>query len=450
MTDRGERPGERPERGGSGPAEPLRVAVVGAGVAGLSAAYLLSRRHEVELFEKEARLGGHAHTHTVERAGRVFELDSGFLVYNRRTYPRFVRLLAELGVEGQPSDMSFSVDCRRCRLVYSTRGVSGLFAQRRRILDPSHLRMLADVPRFGRLGRARLDDPAVPDETFGEFLESGGFAGAFARHYMLPLVGAVWSAPAADVRRFAVRPLLRFMHNHGWLDVDPPRWLTIRGGSRRYVEAIATRLGGRVRAGCGVVAVRRAADGVRLLTERGDWRRFDRVVLATHADQALRLLLDPSPEERRLLGAFRYSRNRTLLHTDAAVLPPSPRAWASWNIVTSDCRRDAAPVSLTYHLNRLQSLPGPTQFCVSLNLEREPAPGTVLAEMDYAHPVMDAAAAAAQPALRSLSGQRHTFFAGAHLRYGFHEDGLLSAVKVAAALGCGFDEAADRGEERAA
>jgi predicted NAD/FAD-binding protein len=451
MRDRNGRPAEHRERGESAPAERLRVAVVGAGVAGLSAAYLLSRRHEVELFEKEPRLGGHAHTHSVESAGRVFELDSGFLVYNRRTYPRFVRLLAELGVEGQPSDMSFSLDCRRCRLQYSTRGANGLFAQRRRILDPGHLRMLAEIPRFGRLGRARLDDPAVADQTFGEFLEAGGFAGAFARHYMLPLVGAVWSSPAADVRRFAARPLLRFMHNHGWLDVDPPRWLTIRGGSRRYVEAIATRLGGRLHAGCGVVAVRRAADGVRLLTERGDdWRRFDRVVLATHADQALRLLQDPSPEETRLLGAFRYSRNRTLLHTDASVLPRSPRAWASWNIVTGDCRREAAPVSLTYHLNRLQSLPGPTQFCVSLNLEREPAPGSVLAEMDYAHPVMDAAAAAAQPGLRSLSGQRHTFFAGAHLRYGFHEDGLLSAIKVAAALGCGFDEPADRREERAA
>jgi predicted NAD/FAD-binding protein len=235
------------------------------------------------------------------------------------------------------------------------------------------------------------------------------------------------------VRRFAVRPLLRFMDNHGWLDVDPPRWLTIRG-SRRYVEAIAARLGGRVHTGCGVVAVRRAAEGVDLLTARGEWRRFDRVVLATHADQALRLLLDPSPEERRLLRAFRYAPNRTLLHT-ASVLPRSPRAWASWNVVTSDCRQEAAPASLTYHLNRLQSLPAPRQFCVSLNLEREPAPGSVIAEMDYSHPILDATATAAQPALRRLSGQRYTYYAGAHLRYGFHEDGLVSAIRVAESLG---------------
>jgi hypothetical protein len=267
---------------------------------------------------------------------------------------------------------------------------------------------------------------------------------------MLPLVGAVWSSSSADVRRFSARPLLRFMDNHGWLTIDPPRWWTVRGGSRRYVDAIASRLGDGVHAGCGVLAVRRETDGVQVLTERGEWRRFDKVVLATHADQALRMLEDPSPEETRLLEAFRYSRNRTLLHTDAGVLPRSRRAWASWNMVTADCRREGAPVSLTYHLNRLQSVPGPTQFLVSLNLERDPAPGTVLAEMDYTHPILDATAAAAQPGLRRLSGQRHTFFAGAHMRYGFHEDGLMSGIKVAEALGCAFAAPSAGGAERAA
>jgi len=430
--------------------EGLRIAVVGAGISGLSAAYLLSRRHRVELFEKDRRLGGHAHTHTVEHEGRPFNVDSGFLVYNHRTYPHFSRLLAELGVGGHPSDMSFSVDCRRCRLLYSTRGLNGLFTQRRRVVDPGYLRMLASIPRFNGRARALLGNPGAPERTLGEFLEEGRFEDAFARHFMLPLVGAVWSSSAADVRAFAARPLLRFMDNHGWLDVDPPRWWTVRGGSRRYVEAIAARLGRSVHAGCGVLAVRRETDCVRVLTERAEWRRFDRVVLATHADQALGLLADPSPDEVRLLGAFRYSRNRTLLHTDESVLPRSPRAWASWNMVTSDCRREGAPVSLTYHLNRLQSLPGPTQFCVSLNLEREPAPGTVLAEIDYTHPILDAAAAAAQPGLRRLSGQRHTFFAGAHMRYGFHEDGLMSGMKVAEALGCTFDTPASRRQEHAA
>jgi predicted NAD/FAD-binding protein len=428
----------------------MRVAVVGAGISGLSAAYLLGRRHHVEIFEKEGRLGGHAHTHTVEHEGHVYELDSGFLVYNHRTYPNFVRLLGELGVGGHPSDMSFSVDCHHCRLQYSTRGMGGLFAQRHRAVDPAYLRMLASIPRFNRRARALLDDPAAPDQTLGEFLERGGFPQSFARHFMLPLVGAVWSSSAADVRRFSARPLLRFMDNHGWLNIDPPRWWTIRGGSRRYVEALATRLGRGVHAGCGVLSVRRGPDGVQVLTERREWRRFDKVVLATHADQALALLADPGPEEIRLLGAFRYSRNRTLLHTDASVLPRSRRAWASWNMIMTDCRREGAPVSLTYHLNRLQSVPGPTQFCVSLNLERDPAPGTVLAEMDYTHPVLDATAAAAQPGLRRLSGQRNTFFAGAHMRYGFHEDGLMSGIKVAEALGCSFDTPASAAEEPAA
>jgi predicted NAD/FAD-binding protein len=427
-----------------------RVAVVGAGVSGLSAAYLLARRHHVEIFEKEGRLGGHAHTHTVEVEGHEYELDSGFLVYNHRTYPHFVRLLGELGVGGHPSDMSFSVDCQRCRLQYSTRGIGGLFTQCHRVVDPAYLRMLASIPRFNRRARALLADPAAPDPTLGELLEGGGYPPSFARHFMLPLVGAVWSSSHADVRRFPARPLLRFMDNHGWLDIDPPRWWTIRGGSRRYVESLAARLGRGVQAGCGVVAVRREPDGVRVRTERGEWRRFDEVVLATHADQALGMLEDPSPEEIRLLGAFRYSRNRTLLHTDASVLPRSRRAWASWNMVMADCRREGAPVSLTYHLNRLQSVPGPTQFCVSLNLGREPAPGTVLAEMDYSHPILDATAAAAQPGLRRLSGRRHTFFAGAHMRYGFHEDGLLSGIKVAEALGCPFDAPAVPLEEQAA
>ena len=430
----------------------LRVAVVGGGVSGLSAAYLLSRRHRVELFERDPRLGGHAHTHIVEHQGREWHLDSGFLVYNHRTYPRFVRLLAELGVGGQRSEMSFSVHCRRCRLQYSTRGLNGLFSQRRRALDPGHLGMLRDIPRFNRRARALLDHPEAPDSSLGEFLQEGRFGERFARHFLLPLVGAVWSSSAADVRGFSARSLLRFMDNHGWLTVDPPRWWTVRGGSRRYVHAIARRLGGSVHLGCGVVALRREASGVQILLDRGEWRRFDKVVLATHADQALRLLSDPSGEESRLLGAFRYARNRALLHTDGGALPRSPRARASWNMEMSDCRREVAPVAITYHLNRLQALPGSTPFCVSLNVEREPAPGTVLAEMDYTHPILDAAAVAAQPELRRLSGQRHTLFAGAHLRYGFHEDGLLSGMKAAEALGGGFEkeEAVSRSREHAA
>jgi predicted NAD/FAD-binding protein len=411
------------------------VAVVGAGVSGLSAAYMLSQRHDVTLFEKDSRLGGHAHTHRVAHGGREWTLDSGFLVYNHRTYPFFVRLLAELGVDGQPSDMSFSVRCRRCALEYSSRGLNGLFAQRRRVLDPRHLRLLAEIPRFNRAALRLLGDRNGPDCAIGQFLDEAGFSNAFARHYLYPLVGAVWSASHADAAGFSARSLFRFIHNHGWLTLDPPAWRTVRGGSRAYVDAIAWRLGERVQAGRGAVKIARRVAGVELVTDDGARLRFDRVVLATHADAALALLADPSDEERRILGAFRYSRNRTRLHTDRAALPDSPRAWASWNMDLLDCQDPARPLGMTYHLNRLQSLAGETQFCVSLN---EPAPreDTVLAEMDYAHPILDAAAVAAQRELRRLSGERHTFFAGAHLRHGFHEDGLLSAVKVAEALGC--------------
>lgn len=418
-----------------------RVAVVGAGISGLSAAYLLSQRHDVRLFEKDARLGGHAHTHTLAHGGRDWTMDSGFLVYNHRTYPKFVKLLAELGVEGQPSDMSFSVRCRPCGLEWSSRDLNGLFAQRRRLFDPRHLWMLAEIPRFNRKALALLDRPGGEDTTLGEFLREGGFSGGFARHFILPLVGAVWSSSAGDMSAFSARSVFRFIRNHGWLTLDPPQWWTVRGGSHRYVRAIARRLGDRVHAGLGAAQIRREPGGVLVTTTDGETRRFDAVVVATHADQALRLLADPSADERRLLGAFRYSRNRTRLHTDRSSLPATPRAWASWNMDLLDCRDTARPIGVTYHVNRLQSLPGPATFCVSLN-DPAPSPETVLAEMEYDHPVLDATATRAQVELRRLSGERRTFYAGAHLRNGFHEDGLMSALKVAEAFGCRLGGAA--------
>jgi predicted NAD/FAD-binding protein len=320
--------------------------------------------------------------------------------------------------------------------------VNGLFAQRRRVLDPRHLRMLAEIPRFNRLALALLDDTAAPDRTLGEFLREHAFSRWFARHYILPLTGAVWSSSSADMAGFSARMLFRFILNHGWLTLDPPQWWTVRGGSRRYVDAIARQLGDRVHSGRGVLRVRRDVSHVELVAGDGETRRYDRLVLATHADQALRLLADPSDTERRVLGAFRYSPNATALHTDGRSLPASRRAWAAWNMDLLDCRDAAAPIGVTYHLNRLQSLPGETQLCVSLN-EPAPAPDSVIARMDYEHPVLDAAAMRAQGELRQLSGRNHTFYAGAHLRYGFHEDGLMSAIHVAAALGCRFGERQD-------
>jgi uncharacterized protein len=407
----------------------VRIAVVGAGISGLAAAYYLCREHEVVLFEKEPRLGGHAHTHTVEEGGRTVRLDSGFIVYNHRTYPAFVRLLAELGVAGQPSDMSFGVRCRRCDLEYSSRGPAGLFAQPRRVLDPEHLLTLLDIPRFNRRAR-RLLASAVPSTLdVGDLLDEGEYSQGFVRHFLLPMAGAIWSAPIAEMRRFPAASFLRFFENHGWLTLNgAPQWWTVQGGSQAYVRAITRPFASGVRAGTPVQAIRRDAAGV-TLEAAGRRERFDAVVLATHADVSLRLLVDASAEETRLLSCFRYSRNRTVLHTQASALPRARAAWASWNCDLPDCRDPLAPVSISYHLNRLQSLPGETQYVVSLNAGDIPAE-RVLAEMDYTHPILDARAVAAQPAVERLNGARRTYFCGAHLGYGFHEDGLASALRV--------------------
>ncbi|MET0556257.1 MAG: FAD-dependent oxidoreductase [Vicinamibacteria bacterium] len=411
----------------------LRVGVIGSGISGLAAAHYLARHHRVTLFEAESRLGGHAHTHDVELEGRRLRVDTGFIVYNHRTYPRFVALLAELGVAGRESDMSFGVRCRRCGLEYSSRGPAGLFAQRRRVLDPSHLRLLADIPRFNRDARALLARPGGDALTLGGFLDRGGYSRGFVRHFVLPMGGAIWSAPFGDIRAFPARSFLRFFDNHGWLRLTGvPRWWTVAGGSRTYVDAIARGLGGRILTGRPVEAVRRTPGGVVASSGGREWT-FDRIVVATHADQALRLLADADEDERRLLGAFRYSRNRAVLHADRAALPRARDAWASWNSDLADCRDDAAPVSLTYHLSRLQGLPGPDEICVTLNPAA--APRRVLATIDYAHPILDGPALAAQHEIARRNGARNTFFAGAHLRYGFHEDGLASAIAVAERLG---------------
>ncbi len=414
---------------------PVRIAVIGSGIAGFGAAHLLSRLHDVEVFERDGRPGGHAHTHQVECEGRTWSLDSGFLVFNPATYPNFVRLLDELGVTSHPTDMSFSARCLRCNLEYSTRTLKTLFVQPWRAVDPRHLRMLADMLRFFSQGRRLLASARGADVTLGTFLDEGRFGGSLARHFILPLTGAIWSASFDEMRAFPARPILQFMQNHGMLSATGhPRWRTVTGGSRSYVAAIADRLGARLHLGCGVVRVMRRDDGVDVSLTSGETRAFDKVVIATHADQALGLLGDPTPAERQWLAAFRYSHNHTVLHTGTSMLPRRRAAWAAWNAELTDCRDSSRPVSLTYQLNRLQGIGSSTPFSVTLNHPR-PFDGDVLARMDYTHPILDGPAMAAQPQVAAINGARHTFYCGAHLRYGFHEDGLVSAVAVARALG---------------
>lgn len=415
----------------------MQIAVVGAGVSGLTAAWLLARKHEVTLYEQDARLGGHAHTHEVQLGGRMYPVDTGFMVFNDRTYPNFIRILGALGVESRPSEMSFSVRCWRCGLAYSSAGLNGLFAQRRRLASGAHWRLLADIRRFFRLGRAALEQ-ANEVRTLGEFLDEGGFGDQLARHFVLPMGGAIWSASTADMRAFPAASYLRFMENHGLLAASgQPRWRTIRGGSHTYVKAMAARLGNAVRAGVPVRALVRHDRGVTVHLADEVSSEHDAVVVATHGDQALALLGDPSPHERDALGRFRYSVNDTWLHSDEALLPEEPFAQASWNCDLADCFDARSPVSVTYDLNRLQGhRPGRALLC-SLN-PLAPVRGEVIARMSYTHPILDGPAIEGQGLVSRMNGERRTWYCGAHLRYGFHEDGVLSAVAVARGLGVEF------------
>jgi uncharacterized protein len=413
----------------------VRIAVIGSGISGLGASYVLSRDHHVEVFEREPRLGGHAHTHDIPvPGGGIQPLDTGFLVFNERTYPNFIRLLDQLGIASHATDMCFGVKCRRCGLEYASQSISSLLAQRWRVLDPRHMGMLLEIVRYFRKARRFLASTEGYDLTLGAFLDREGFSQRMRRHFVLPMGGAIWSASFADMMDAPARTILQFYDNHGLLAANgAPPWRTVTGGSRRYVDAMARTFSGPVHLSTPVQRIVRLADGVQVHTS-GEVRRFDALVMATHADTALSLLADASPAETEALGAFRYSMNRTVLHTDASVLPRTRHAWASWNCDIHDCRDSSAPVSMTYHLNRLQGVPGDTQYCVTLNAREAPA-GEVLAVMDYTHPVLDRAAVTAQAKVEALNGQRHTYYCGAHLRYGFHEDGLVSALRVTERLG---------------
>ncbi|MFD7736095.1 NAD(P)/FAD-dependent oxidoreductase [Kitasatospora phosalacinea] len=415
------------------------MAVVGAGVAGLSAAYALARAGvEVELFEADGRLGGHAHTQRATAAdGRELALDTGFLVHNTRTYPELVRLFGELGVRTQDSDMSMSVCCEGCGLEYAgARGPVGLLATPGALLRGRYLRMLGEVPRFHRLARALLADPGPDDPSLREFLERHGFSPYFVGHFVTPVVSAVWSCAPDLAGDYPARYLFAFLSNHGLLSVTgSPTWRTVVGGSAAYVALIAehvTARAGTVHRSAPVRAVRRHPDGVTVVAEDGRRTEADAVVVATHADQALRLLADPTPAEREVLGAFRYSRNPTVLHRDASVLPRAAWARASWNYRMPGCDAPSDRVRVSYHLNRLLRLGGSEDYLVTLNEdERSPVPAElVVSRTVYEHPVYTARTVAAQRRLPELAFGR-TAFAGAYHGWGFHEDGCRSGLAAA-------------------
>lgn len=410
-----------------------KIAVIGAGISGLAAAYLLSRRHEVHLFEKANRLGGHTQTVVVPSSGGPVALDTGFLVFNDRTYPRLVRLLGELGVETLESDMCFAVTCRRTGLEYSSRGLRGFFAQRRNVASPAHFSLLAEIFRFNRQAAKWLDTPDA-DLTVGDFLASHRFGEAFTGRYLLPMASAIWSAPLDSIRAFPLDTLVRFLDNHGLLAVSgQPKWKVIRGGSETYIPKLTAPLAGRVQCGVAIQGISRREDGVSLALVDRPAERFDDIVFACHGDQVLPLLADPSAAESAVFSQFRTTTNHAWLHTDEGLLPTRPGARASWNYLLSG--RADTPPTVTYHLNRLQSLTTTEQFCVTLNPPTAIDPERVLRRMVYAHPLYTREAMRAQGRWAEVSGVRHTHYCGAYWFYGFHEDGLRSALRVANALG---------------
>lgn len=417
-----------------GPRVSRRIAIVGTGISGLTAAWLLQRRHDITVFERDARIGGHSHTVAVPGDRGELGVDTGFIVYNRRTYPVFSRLLSELRVETQPSDMSLAIEDHRSGLEWGT-NLTRLFAQPRNAADPRFLGMIGEILRWNRLGQRVLAGTVDVDELtpVGDVLRARHFSDRFFRWYLVPLAAAVWSADPTTVDRFPIATFCRFLRNHGMLSLgDQAQWRTVTGGSQAYVAALTAPFADRITCSSPVTSVVRSADGIDVTVRGGESERFDRVVLATHPDQALSLLVDADPDEKEVAGAIRYQRNVATLHTDERMLPSRRRTWASWNVqVPADEQRQ---VTMTYHMNRLQALGSRHQICVTLNRHDDIDPTQVHARIDYDHPVFDAEAIVAQRRRDEIQGRGGLYWAGAWWGYGFHEDGARSGSEVASAI----------------
>lgn len=410
----------------------MKIAVVGSGIAGLGAAWLLSRQHEVVLFEKQPRLGGHTHTHRVAQGGKEYSVDTGFIVHNPLNYPLLNRMFDELGVRSQPTTMGFSVQDARTGLEYNATSLNAMFCQRRNLLSPKFIRMVREILRFYRESPALLQDPG-DGPTLGDYLRAQQYSTMFTEAHLIPMASALWSSPVAKILEFPAKYLVRFMDNHRMLQVDErPQWRVVQGGSSSYIAALEKAWDVRVRLDAGVQALRRSNDGVFITSPAGE-EKFDQVVLACHSDEALALLSDATPDERTILGAIPYQDNETVLHTDARVLPVRRAAWAAWNAHIP--KHAGADCTVSYCMNLLQSLQSPEPFIVSLNRSNDIAADKIIATMRYRHPVYTHQSVAAQARRGEINGVARTWYAGAYWGFGFHEDGLRSGVEVAHALG---------------
>ncbi len=408
----------------------MRIAIIGAGISGLSAAYALKDAHDVTLFEKEPRLGGHANTLTVDYDGARIPVDTGFMVFNTRTYPNLCALFDHLGVETVASDMSFSVSAGAGR-EWSSNGLGGVFAWKRNLASPAFLCMLGDIVRFSAQARADLQERAVTAATLEQYVARLKLGDGFLRNYLLPMGAAIWSTPERDMLRYPAETFLRFCDNHRLLHAKRPKWRTVAGGSQTYVAALKSQLGKRARAGAPIVAAHRTAEGISLEAANGNAGTFDHVVFACHAGEAAAILASEAPAARAALLDMRTAPNTAYLHRDTALMPRRAAAWASWNYLKSDDER----VCVTYWMNKLQHIDQARPLFVTLNPAALPAPEKTFARLTYDHPQFDAAALRAQNIVRGLQGRDGFWFAGAWLGYGFHEDGLASGLAVARALG---------------
>lgn len=414
----------------------MKIAIIGGGISGLTAAHLLSAEHEITLFEAGDYLGGHTHTLDVVHDGITYPVDTGFIVFNERTYPNFIKLLARLGVPSQPSVMSLSVACAASGLQYCATSLDTLFAQRKNLLNLPFWRMLQEIIRFKR-ACPELYDSSDMDLTLGEYLRIRGYSGMFIEKFLLPMGAAVWSADPGQFLKFPAAAFVQFFTNHGMLNlVDQPTWRTVQGGSRQYVKPLFRPFRDRVRLSAPVAKVQRFSDRVSVVPRQGDSESFDHIIMACHSDQALALLADPSAAERELLGAIPYQENATVLHTDSRLLPSIAKARASWNCHLP--RREQGSVALTYWMNLLQSISAPVDFCVTLNSPEDIAPEKVIRRLVYHHPVYSAAAFKAQKRRDEISGVNRTSYCGAYWGWGFHEDGVNSALAVCRQFGKGL------------